>query len=44
MLKLLNAGDYAGAGQFELWDHASGKVVAGLLRRRRAEEAEFNAV
>ena len=44
MLKLLNSGNYAGAaGQFELWDHAAGKVVAGLLRRRRAEEAEFIA-
>ena len=44
MLKLLNAGNYAGAaGQFELWDHAAGKVVAGLLRRRDAEEAEFKA-
>jgi lysozyme len=42
MLKLLNAGDYQGAAaQFELWDHAAGKVVAGLLRRRQAEEKEF---
>lgn len=43
MLRLLNRGDYVGAaGQFELWDHASGKVVAGLLRRRVAEKDEFN--
>lgn len=42
MLRLLNAGDFAGAaGQFELWDHAGGKVVAGLLRRRLAEKQEF---
>lgn len=42
MLKLLNAGDHDGAAhQFERWDHAGGQVVAGLLRRRRAEETEF---
>lgn len=29
------------AAQFDLWDHASGKVVAGLLRRRQAETDEF---
>src|ERR1022692_2502230 len=29
MLKLLNAGDVAGAAaQFELWDHSSGQVVS----------------
>jgi lysozyme len=39
LLHDLNAHDYAGAAkQFEVWDHASGKVVAGLLRRRFAEE------
>jgi lysozyme len=39
---LLNAGDYAGAaGQFTLWDKASGKVVAGLQTRRQAEQAMF---
>ena len=43
LLKDLNAGDYdAAAGEFEKWDHAGGQVVAGLLRRRQAEEAEFN--
>jgi lysozyme len=43
MLRLLNAGDYAGAAdQFERWDHCSGKVVGGLLRRRVGEESEFN--
>jgi lysozyme len=42
LLKLLNVGDIKGAAtQFEEWDHASGKVVAGLLRRRLAEEQEF---
>lgn len=45
LLKDLNAGDLAAAAkQFELWDHADGKVVAGLLRRRLAEEAEFNGI
>jgi lysozyme len=44
LLKLVNAGDMAGAAaQFQLWDHASGVVVAGLLRRRIAEEQEFNS-
>ncbi len=43
MLALLNQSNYHGAaGEFEKWDHASGKVVAGLLRRRIAEEQEFN--
>ena len=42
MLKLINAGNLEAAGEeFQLWDHASGKVVAGLLRRRIAEEQEF---
>jgi lysozyme len=44
MLRLLNAGDYQGAaGQFDLWDHAGGQVVAGLLRRRDAETQEFQS-
>lgn len=44
MLKLINAGDFAGAAEeFAKWDHASGQVVAGLLRRRIAEEKEFNS-
>jgi len=42
LLRLLNAGDYAGcAEQFERWDLCDGKEMAGLLRRRLAEEAEF---
>lgn len=42
LLKLLNKGDIQGAAhEFEKWDHAAGKVVAGLLRRRLAEEKEF---
>jgi len=44
LLKDLNAGDYlTAAAEFEKWDHAGGKVVAGLLLRREDEEAEFNA-
>jgi lysozyme len=42
LLKDLNAGQFdAAAAQFELWDHAGGQVVAGLLRRRQAEVALF---
>lgn len=43
LLKLLNGGaDITRvAAEFEKWDHAGGKVVAGLLRRRIAEEHEF---
>ncbi len=40
VLKRLNAGDYHGAAAaLEEYDHAGGKVMAGLLRRRKAEEA-----
>lgn len=43
MLKLLNAGDYAGAAQqLLLWDHSGGQVLAGLLKRRTQEMNEFN--
>lgn len=42
LLKKLNTGDVAGAaGEFEKWDHAGGKVLAGLLRRRLEEKQEF---
>lgn len=44
LLKDLNAGNLtAAAAQFDLWDHASGQIVAGLLRRRQAETSEFQA-
>src|SRR5271166_608040 len=44
LLHLLNAGDVAGAAEeFAKWDHASGQVVAGLLRRREAEVQEFQS-
>jgi|SRR4051812_20284414 lysozyme len=42
LLRLYNHHDKAAAAEeFEKWDHAGGKVVAGLLRRRLAEKAEF---
>src|SRR5258708_6178734 len=42
LLKLVNAGDMEHAAlEFEKWDRCGGKEVAGLLRRRKAEEAEF---
>ena len=42
LLKLVNAGDFANAAnEFAKWSHASGVVVAGLLRRRLAEKEEF---
>lgn len=42
LLRELNAGDVRGAAaQFDLWDHCSGVVLAGLLRRRQAETALF---
>lgn len=38
----LNAGNYQGAAEaFLMWDRAGGKVMAGLLRRRTAEEKLF---
>lgn len=45
MLKLLNAGNHAAAAnEFQKWDMAGGEHVAGLLRRRLAEKAEFLGV
>lgn len=42
MLRKLNVGDLAGAAaEFEKWDMSGGVHVAGLLRRRLAERAEF---
>ena len=42
MLRKLNLGDYAGcAAEFERWDRSGGIELAGLLRRRVAEEKEF---
>lgn len=42
MLRQLNAGLYADAAQqFDRWNKAGGKVLAGLTRRRAAERAMF---
>ena len=42
LLRKVNIGDFAGAAeQFALWDHAGGKVVPGLVRRRKAEAELF---
>jgi len=42
LLKLVNKGQYAkAADEFVKWDHAGGKVVNGLLVRRKAERDLF---
>ena len=42
LLRELNAGNFTGAAaQFALWSRAGGAVVAGLLRRRLAEQTLF---
>lgn len=42
LLKKLNAFDYIGASkEFERWNRAGGKVLAGLTRRRIAERDLF---
>lgn len=42
LLKLLNAGNYAGAAdQFTRWNKAGGKVLPGLVTRRAAEKEMF---
>jgi lysozyme len=45
LLRRLNAGDYAGVPvELMKWTKASGKELAGLVRRRRAEGALFAEV
>ncbi|MDE3023013.1 MAG: lysozyme [Pseudomonadota bacterium] len=42
LLRMLNEKDYSGAtAQFDRWDMAGGRVLAGLLRRREAETVLF---
>ena len=42
LIKKVNAGDYAGASdEFLRWNRAGGKVVQGLVNRRRAERNLF---
>lgn len=44
LLKKINASDFAGAaGEFQKWNKAAGKVLAGLTRRREAERQLFIA-
>jgi lysozyme len=43
LLKLLNAGDYAGARtHFDDWVMAGGRTMPGLIKRRDKEEAVFD--
>jgi lysozyme len=43
LLRLLNSGNYSrAAAEFDKWDHVGAKELAGLLRRRETETAEFN--
>lgn len=45
LARLLNAGDVPGAAnQFPRWNKDNGLVVAGLTRRRMAEQALFRSV
>jgi lysozyme len=42
LLKMLNAGNYAGAaGQFGAWVYGAGVKLAGLVMRREAEHQMF---
>jgi len=42
LLRMHNQGDFAGAaGQFGRWNHAGGRVLAGLTRRRAGEAAVY---
>ena len=42
LLKCINENDMEGAArQFDRWDQADGRVLAGLVRRRQAETQEF---
>jgi lysozyme len=42
LLRKVNRGDFPGAAaQFALWIHAGGEIMAGLVRRRKAEADLF---
>lgn len=44
LLRKINAGDLAGASlEFPKWNHAGGVEIAGLTRRRIAEQTLFNS-
>ncbi len=43
LLKFVNLREFRGASnEFKRWDHAGGKEVAGILRRRLAEASYFS--
>ena len=43
LLRKLNSGDIEGASaEFERWDMSGGQHIAGLLRRRKAEQMVFD--
>lgn len=43
LLKLHNSGEYnAAAREFQRWNHAGGRVLAGLTRRREAEARVYD--
>lgn len=43
LLAKLNKGDYTGAAnEFKRWNKAGGVILAGLIRRRQAEEVLFS--
>lgn len=45
LLRLLNTGNHTDAAkEFQKWDHAGGKVLAGLTKRRAAEAELFKGV
>lgn len=41
LLKHVNSGKHDELAEFEMWDKAAGKEMAGLLRRRKAEANLF---
>lgn len=42
LLKKINSGDYAGASEeFQRWNKAGGKILPGLVSRRKEEEILF---
>lgn len=44
LLKKLNAGDLqSAAAEFLKWDHQGKEVLAGLTKRRKAEQKRFNS-
>ena len=44
LLSLVNQRRFVdAANEFDKWSHAGGQIVAGLLRRRQAEEVEFQS-